>query len=139
VTLVMSANGYVFGGFTPVPWESGEGTYKPDPNRESFLFRLRNPQGDSPRVFPIEDPEKAIYCSRSKGPTFGGAKTSDHDLSITDNCNTNACSTKLGMAYRKYPGGGSDSVLSGRGSEYVVGVGWRPFQVKKIEVLAVSS
>jgi hypothetical protein len=50
LALVMDTKGNVFGGFTPVEWESsalgkGSGHMKGDDSLQSFLFTLRNSRG----------------------------------------------------------------------------------------------
>jgi hypothetical protein len=63
LTLIADTDGNVFGGFTPVKWESGN-KYKGDDSLRSFLFTLRNPHGVPPRKFALKAEEKhnAICC-----------------------------------------------------------------------------
>jgi hypothetical protein len=70
LTLISDTDGNVFGGFTPVKWESrvyklGRGNpYKGDDSLRSFLFTLRNPRGVPPRKFALtaEWKDQAITC-----------------------------------------------------------------------------
>jgi hypothetical protein len=53
--LIADTDGNVFGGFTPVKWESpaSSSKYKGDDSLRSFLFALRNPHGIPPRKFAL--------------------------------------------------------------------------------------
>jgi hypothetical protein len=62
----LDRNGNIFGGFTPVEWESlnfldGD---KADPSLKSFLFALNNPQNVPARKFALkaEKKKQAIHC-----------------------------------------------------------------------------
>jgi hypothetical protein len=56
LTLIADTKGNVFGGFTPVKWESGQkGKWKGDDSLRSFLFTLRNPHGVPVRKFSFVD------------------------------------------------------------------------------------
>jgi hypothetical protein len=84
--------GFVFGGFTPVPWESrvidrnceGNNVWKSDDSLKSFLFTLENPHNICQRKFALNAEEKqyAIYCVSTVGPGFG-------DMGVSNNCNAN--------------------------------------------------
>jgi hypothetical protein len=125
VTLVLTTKGYVFGGFTSVPWESGRGDYMTDRTPESFIFSVKDPSGACPRVFPIIAKSYAIYCRDTYGPTFGGG----HDIHIADNCQENMSSyTNLGKWYGNYTDRNGTQVLAGE----------KNFKVKEIEVFAVT-
>jgi hypothetical protein len=44
LTVIVDKDGNIFGGFTPVEWESSEKSkYKADPSLKSFLFVSKNP------------------------------------------------------------------------------------------------
>jgi len=60
----------VFGGFTSVSWDSVSKGWKNDP--KAFIFSL-----DKQLVFPVQDSNKAIMCSGSWGPNFGGGGSND--------------------------------------------------------------
>jgi hypothetical protein len=125
VTVILTTKGYIFGGFTSVPWESRESAYKSDRTPESFIFSVKGPSGVSPRVFPIVRKEHAICCRDTCGPTFGGG----HDIHIADNCqeNKSGC-TNLGNYYRNDTGQNGTQVLAGENT----------FQVKEIVVFAIT-
>jgi hypothetical protein len=106
VTLVESDGGFIFGGFTPVPWESRappeyeedeeeeDKTVKADETAASYLFSLSNPSATPPRAFPIipEMSSEAIVCGRKWGPRFGKG-----DLMIGGNGNVNTESRTRGF------------------------------------------
>jgi len=87
VTLLRAA-GYIFGGYTPLSWDSS-GTYKKDPR--TFLFSLTNPANTEPVILPNTsgyNSKESIYCNAQYGPTFGQG----HDIYIGENlqnCYTN--------------------------------------------------
>jgi hypothetical protein len=131
LTLIVTAasefdvGGFVFGGFTPVKWESTPGCgSKSDDSLRSFLFTLKNPHNIPARKFALkaEKKQSAIYCDSARGPCFYG-------MGVYDDCNANTDSyTDLGHTYT------NDTGLDGRtvftGSEY--------FKVKEIEVFEIT-
>jgi hypothetical protein len=120
--------GNIFGGFTPVEWESGR-KYKADNSLKSFLFTLKNPHNIPARRFALKGKEKwaAIYCNSEYGPGFGGFIG---DIRVSDDCNANTDSgTSLGYAYTNDTGLGRHIVFTG--SVY--------FQVKEIEVFEITA
>jgi hypothetical protein len=137
LTLIVDTNGNVFGGFTPVEWESrvwngksGEenNTWKGDDSGRSFLFTLRNPHGVPPRKFALraERKQQAISCNSDEGPVFGGG------IGVSDNCNANRDSfTWIGTRWgdRVYANDTTfESFLTG--AEY--------FTVKEINVFEIA-
>jgi hypothetical protein len=94
LTLIQAEGGAVFGGFTPLEWESrvrdrklqaDNNTRKGDPTGQSFVFTLENQQGVPPTKFALRPSrrENAIFCDAKFGPRFGG------DITIVDRCNEN--------------------------------------------------
>lgn len=70
ITVVLSNDGYIFGGYTSIAWIS-DGNYRQDNN--AWLFTLTNPEGTQPVKLPItQNHGYAIYDYGSYGPTFGG-------------------------------------------------------------------
>jgi hypothetical protein len=69
LTVILDTKGNVFGGFTPVEWES-KTRDKADPSLKSFLFTLMNPQNVPARRFALKAEKKkhAIYCFSNRGP-----------------------------------------------------------------------
>jgi hypothetical protein len=135
LTVILDTEGNIFGGFTPVEWESREwngkygrenNCYKADYRRKSFLFTLKNPHNIPARRFALKADWKhgAIYCYFRRGPCFGSS-----DIAVCDNCNANTDSfTSLGRTYTNDTGLKEGIVF--RGSEY--------FQVKEIEVFEIT-
>jgi hypothetical protein len=85
--------GNVFGGFTPVEWESRthngrygneDNCWKADDSLRSFLFTLKNPHNIPARRFALKAKEKwaAICCNSKWGPCFGC------DISVSRDCKT---------------------------------------------------
>eukprot|EP01080_Neovahlkampfia_damariscottae_P010858 gene10858-3477_t len=85
-TVVKSTNGYIFGGYCPLPW-STNGSYQYD--KDSFMFSLKNSKN---KIFKFDQTtingNSSIYCCSGYGPTFGGG----HDLYIYTNSNSNTSS-----------------------------------------------
>jgi hypothetical protein len=130
LTLILAAaseydvGGFVFGGFTPVKWESTAGKCESDDSLKSFLFTLRNPHNIPARKFALkaEKKQNAIYCYSATGPFFGG-------MPVSDNCNANTIScTDLGVAYT------NDTRLERK----TVFTGSFNFKVKEIEVFEIT-
>jgi hypothetical protein len=82
LTVILDTNGNIFGGFTPVEWESRvsngkwgdtNNCWKGDESQKSFLFTLKNPQNVAPRRFALKAEKRhaAIYCNSERGPHFG--------------------------------------------------------------------
>jgi hypothetical protein len=104
LTVILDTSGNVFGGFTPIEWESrqsdpssqGHNCYKCDNTLESFVFTLKNPHNVPPRKFPLKSEAKqsAIVCDSDWGPYFGGG------MGVCDLCNTKVSSiAAVGRVY----------------------------------------
>jgi hypothetical protein len=130
LTLVEDSEGNVFGGFTPLAWESRAGEYedrfKQDDSGKGFLFTVRSHGRLPPRVFPLLPAEThhAIYCSVTSGPEFGAGTTGYGDLAVRSNTGAMASSSNLGQSYQ---GAGNPAVLAGK----------EQFLVNKVEVFEV--
>jgi hypothetical protein len=135
LTVILDTKGNIFGGFTPVKWESRvwngkrgneSNTQKADDDLKSFLFTLMNPHNNMPARRFVLQPEKrevAIRCNSQQGPFFG------NDIGVSDNCNTNNDSNiYFGHSYT------NDTGLDGK----VVFTGAQNFQVKEIEVFEIT-
>ena len=87
LTIIKTTNNKIFGGFTPLNWESsGNGENKYDKSNQTFLFSL-----DLMKKFDMINAKKeAIYCTKNNGPYFGG-----RDFSIESNM-------KKGETYANY-------------------------------------
>jgi hypothetical protein len=123
LTLIQDTVGNIFGGFTPVEWESRIGK-KADPSLMSFVFTLKNPHNFPATKFALkaEEKDRAIFCDSSIGPQFGG-------LGVSGNCNTNTGSWSfLGSSYANGTTLDGNTVLTGSFE----------FTVKEIEVFEIA-
>jgi hypothetical protein len=124
VTLILTTKGFIFGGFTPIVWDSSN-QYKQDNSQQSFLFSVKHPHNSESKSFPLVNSTHTIYCGSSYGPVFGGG----NDIHVVDRCNENTKSyTNLGTSYRNDTGLNGTEVFTGE--QY--------FQVKEIEVFSIT-
>jgi hypothetical protein len=126
----------VFGGFTPIKWESRQWNEKQgnenncwngDDSLQSFLFTLRNPHGVPPRKFALRKDKKecAIYCYAERCEHFD-------DIRVWNNCNTNGQSgTYIGTHW------GNTIYENDTCFEYFF-TGAENFTVKDIEVFEIT-
>ena len=108
LTLVRSG-GYLFGGFTSVPWSSSGG-YKPDPS--AFLVSLEAPDAREPTKMAVKQDQlqHSVYHNGNFGPTFGRGYG---DLKIYNNANTDEGSySSLGNTYQR-PANANSNYLAG--------------------------
>jgi hypothetical protein len=130
LTLILDTDGNVFGGFTPVEWESDRyGKFKGDDSLRSFLFTLKNPHGVPPRKFALQNDMKeyAIICTYDYCALFGKG------IGVSNNCNTNRDSyTKIGTRSRNDRTYANDTDF-----EYFF-TGATNFTVKNIEVFEIE-
>jgi hypothetical protein len=137
LTLIADTDGNVFGGFTPVKWESsapGEwnGHDKCDDSLRSFPFTLKNPDGVPPRRFALkaEKKQEAINSDSAFCAVFGGGNSSD--IVVFDNCNANRDSyTLIGTNW-------SDRVYANDTAFEDFLTGAVNFTVKEIEVFEIA-
>lgn len=87
LTLIQSSEGYIFGGYSILPWESID---REKSHPEGFLFTLSNPHNIPPTMYP-RNPQRniSIYCNPERGPVFGYENT---DLRVLNNSNQNQVS-----------------------------------------------
>jgi hypothetical protein len=124
LTLIEDTGWNIFGGFTPVKWESIGGA-KADPSLMSFLFTLKNPHNFPARKFALKADQKemAICCFSTGGPHFC-------DIVVSDNCNANTLSFT-------YNFGDSYANDTGRdGTTFFTGSKW--FKAKEVEVFEIT-
>jgi hypothetical protein len=123
LTVILDKSGNIFGGYTPVKWDS-KGGARPDESGKGFLFTIKNPQSVGPKKFPLNDDRKsqAIFCDPSWGPHF-------YDAGIYDNSNANNVSHSwyFGAAYNNDTGKPGETVFTGAGS----------FTAKDVEVFQI--
>jgi hypothetical protein len=123
VTIILTTEGFLFGGFTPIAWDSGN-SYKTDGSQKSFTFSVKNPHNIEGKIFSVKNPERAIYCHSSLGPIF-----SNYAIKITNDCNMNPNSyTNLSNSYA------NDTGIAG--NQFCTGSSY--FTVKEIEAFAVT-
>jgi hypothetical protein len=128
--VVLDTKGNIFGGFTPVEWESSIpssiNNFKENDSLKSFVFTLKNPHNIPARKFALQAQEKsdALWCDSDCGPCFG------NEISIENNCNTGTNnSTVLGNTYINDTGLDKNIVFAGS----------ETFQVKEIEVFEITA
>lgn len=84
VTLCLTEDNKVIGGYTPLSWEDqfhrNSTHFKTDFKRETFIFSISD-KAKYPLVKSLKN--KAICCFKGYGPTFGGG----YDLLIGDKSN----------------------------------------------------
>jgi hypothetical protein len=134
LTLIEDIKGNIFGGFTPVEWESRKwngnsgkesNCWKADSSLKSFLFTLKNPYNVPARRFALKAEEKnwAIFCDSGWSPHFC-------DIAISANCNANTESYTYYFGWRYT----NDTGLNGE--TFFTGSQW--FQVKEIEMFEIT-
>jgi hypothetical protein len=75
-------NGNIFGGFTPIAWESSlRVKMAEDPTKKTIVFTVKNPCNCAATIFGQLLPSSAIRVDRKRGPCFG-----DGVLMISDDC-----------------------------------------------------
>jgi hypothetical protein len=130
LTVILDTKGNIFGGFTPVEWESRDWHEKADDSLKSFLFTLKNPHNIPGKKFALNAKmkHKAIKCDFKTGPRFGGG--SYCDICVLNNCNVTVHNhtSNFGSSYINDTGLDRKIVLTG--AEY--------FQVKEIEVFEIA-
>jgi hypothetical protein len=79
ICVIRSNHGFIFGGFTSIPWSS---TTADKTDTSAFLFTLKNPFGIKPTKYPIRERavEHAVSHHPDAGPTFGSAQHGGVDL-----------------------------------------------------------
>jgi hypothetical protein len=127
LTVSLDTDGNIFGGFTPLKWESRKwngkkgkenNCLKADASLKSFLFTLKNPHNVPARQFPLKAEKK------DEGPSFC-------DIGVSNNCNTNTNSSTeyFGTRYTNDTGLNGNTFFTGSGR----------FQVKEIEVFEITN
>jgi hypothetical protein len=127
LALIQDTKGNIFGGSTPVKWESRPHSLynKADPSLKSFLFTLKNPHNVPARKFALkaEKKNKAICCNSLRGPHF-------RDIWVFDNRNANT------RSYTNYFGRSYANNTSLDATTFLTGSLW--FTVKEIEVFEIT-
>jgi len=103
VLVCRTTEGYIFGGFNSVEWNSNNQWVKAS---DTFLFSLVNPYNDGPRKLKVKNPQRAVYCHASSGPSFGGGTNlvfDPYDLYLDSTMKRGH--TNVGGAYSTFRGG----------------------------------
>jgi hypothetical protein len=127
LTVILDTDRNVFGGFTPVKWESrGDWLFdKQDKSLRSFIFTLKNPHDVPALRFGLKAGEngRAVNCTSRWGPSFV-------DITVFDNNNANTDS------YTRYFGSAYTNDTGLRGPTFFTGS--EHFKLKEIEVFEVT-
>jgi hypothetical protein len=130
LTVILDTDGNIFGGFTPLEWESRTwkrvgSCDKADTSLKSFIFTLKNPHNIPARRFALIPHQRhdAITVDTNRGPDF-------HDISVCDDCNVNtrSCTSPFGNTYTNDTGLDRKTFFTGSES----------FQVKEIETFNIT-
>jgi TLD len=123
LTIIHSSQGFLFGGYSPVPWDSTtKGTYKTHP--DCFIFTLTNPHSIPPTKYQLKPGNPhGIYCAQSYHANFGGSA-----ILVTPNSHQNNESCTI------FPGSYDDT--TGKGTSTFTGA--RNFTTNEIEVYSVQ-
>ena len=76
ISIFKNEKGYIFGGYSSIDWQGGNGNYRSAP--DSFIFTLTNMYNISPTKFPNSEQNYSICDKSSWGPNFGHG----HDICI---------------------------------------------------------
>jgi len=115
VTVILSNNDKIFGGYTSLSWESRNTGYTQDTT--AFIYSLTRKTKCA-----TQNNSYSIYDNYNNGPIFGSGR----DIYINDNCNTNTGNYCSPNTYA-LPSGADNTFLAGS----------YHFTVKEIEVYAV--
>jgi len=148
VTVIKNANGFIFGGFTSIPWSSSDDNddYDDDDDDDddddyddeddddeyqedntAFLFSLTNPS-NTPLKLKVNLPQNAVCHYSSYGPIFGAG----NDLFVSSLSNLNKDSYMHISSY-EFPNG-----ISGiEAGKLIVGGSDNSYQTVEIEVFQV--
>ena len=117
LTLIESTNGYIFGGYISIPWESpSDWTYEGN-DEKAFIFSVNNNL-----KFPIQNNSYVIYLHKDYGPDFGNNDiylNSTNFLNGDSSCNCYKGSNGYNAPPEKIAGG-------------------KKFRVKELEVYLVQ-
>jgi hypothetical protein len=133
LTIIEDIHQFVFGGFTPVEWESRvwngkmwekNNCPKADDSMKTFIFTLRNPYDVPARKFSLKPDWKqyAIYCDGEQGPVFGV----EADITVRRPCDTEF------VSYTEYFGNTYVNDTGQEGNDFLTGSSH--FRVNEIEV-----
>jgi hypothetical protein len=120
-------DGNIFGGLTPVRWESRElrWDWKAGASLKSFLFTPKNPHNILAPKFALTagNKDEALFCYSCRDPHF-------RDICVDDNCkaHTDSFICDFGTSYANDTGLGGEMFFTGS----------MCFKVKEIEVFDIT-
>jgi len=127
LTLIKNTHGYVFGGYTAVPWSSPS-SYTDHSDTTAFLFSLKNPSNNPLKLKVIES-DYAVHHHSTYGPVFGrfvkGRDLSFYNFDDSSNC----------MDFKSYES--PDGKNGDEGGKYVVGGSTNYYKTVEIEVFQI--
>jgi hypothetical protein len=129
LTLIENTHGYVFGGYTAVPWSSPSfGNLTAHADTTAFLFSLKNPS-NNPLKLEVIEPQSAVVHQSAYGPLFGrldkGRDLSFYSFKDPTNC----------MDFKSYES--PDGKNGADGGKYVVGGSTNFYEAVEIEVFEI--
>lgn len=122
MTIIQSAQKFLFGGYTSVSWSTNTG---PKKDTQAFLFTLTNPHNIPPTKYPINPAKSsnAVYHFHAHGPCFGD----NADIHIVNNSNA---TNQFPRSFTKFPISYMDT--TGQGNKTFTGQ--QDFTTSDIEV-----
>jgi hypothetical protein len=98
ICVIRSKDGYVFGGYTTVPWGS---TNENKSDTSAFLFTLKNPHNIKPTKYSVCERKArfAIGHNPNEGPTFGSVQHGGVDLFLQSPFNVTGSRTFFPQTY----------------------------------------
>lgn len=100
--VIRTRSGFLFGGYSTVPYESSDMKTVCLVDDTSFLYTLVNPHNIAPKIFlPTTGGKSGLSCAPECGPRYGlqGGYT---DLSLRGNCNINGGKSMFGLELSGY-------------------------------------
>ena len=122
IILYQNVQGYIFGGYAPIPWRS-EQQYRPD--SECFIFTLTNIHNSKPTKFPTKSQKEGIKDYTENGPSFGQGC----DINLNDDFIKKDCTSDFPCRYLDTLGKGK-SIFTGDNNN-------GKFWLKEVEVFSI--
>lgn len=124
MTIIQSLDNYLFGGFTSISWNFHQGAKSAVEDATAFLFTLTNPQGISPKKYPIKSSGEHAVIPNAMAPTFG-----QYDICLYPNSNLNS------QSYIHFPTNYQDTT----GKGYLTFTGSTSFTTTDIEIYRLAN
>ena len=129
LTVVKSISGFIFGGYTAVPWTSSFGGWQKD--LKAFLFTFKNASNLPLKLKINSAGKKAVYHNIKYGPTFGAG----FDLHLSGTSNTPTSGSYIYSANYDLPNEQSGEL----GAKFIHGGSTINFQTVEVEVFQVTT